>query len=360
VPRDIVVVSDLHVGAHDDPFYDGAFARFLDHVGETGAELLLLGDALDFVEARPRAIGRRTPIDTSERAACATLEWIARRHQAFFDAIAGYVGRGRPVHVVPGNHDLELMRTSAQTRFCELVARGGRSEDRAGAVVFHPWIFYVPGLLYAEHGHQHHDINAVDTLLQPEDPDRPGQLALPLASHLVAGRPRFALRAARHAVHLSGSALARRRAEYRRHALAPETARVPLPAATLGALDRLSEARPSAILGRLLRQAVRRRPGQPTQQGGYLHAGATAVDRVLQESGAAVPHLAFGHTHIAERFPVHARAEYINCGTWSPFVPRGLDPAGGRLTFARVSPGGGARVLRWDDASRRPVSLPGG
>ena len=359
--RDVVIVSDLHLGAHDDSYYDDAFSRFVDQLHGSGADLLLLGDALDFLEARPRATGESKRIDTSEAAARTTLDWIGLRHAPFFAALGRFAAEGRRVHVVPGNHDLELLRTSTQDRFRELVGAGGRSHP--GSVTFHPWIFHVPGLLYAEHGHQYHDINAVNTLLWPEQPGRSDRLALPIASYLAEGRLRFAVHAVRHAVTLSAPALARRRAEYRRVALTSANAAVELDATTLAALDRLSETNAVAIVRRLAGYARRGAAGAVTQRDDYLHRAATAIDRVLRGAGAAVPHLAFGHTHVAERFPVTSAAggpEYLNCGTWSPFLPKGLHDEGGRLTFARVSPADGARVLRWDDASGRPVELPGG
>lgn len=352
--RDVVIVSDLHLGAHDDSFYDQAFSRFVDHLHGSNADLLLLGDALDFLEARPRATGTHKRIDTSEAAAHTTLDWIGRRHAPFFGALGRFAAAGNRVHVVPGNHDLELVRTATQARFCALVG---------GAVTFHPWIFHVPGLLYAEHGHQYHDINAVNTLLWPEQPRQPDRLALPIASYLAEGRSRFAVHAARHAVTLSSPALVRRRAAYRREALTPAGVSVDLDAATLAALDRLSETDALSILRRLAGYALNGAPNRATQRNDYLHRGATAIDRVLRGVGAAVPHLAFGHTHVAERFPVTSTAgatEYVNCGTWSPFLPPGLPASGGRLTFARVSPADGARVLRWDDAAGHAVELPGG
>ena len=361
--RDIVIVSDLHLGAHDDSFYDDAFSHFADHLRESNADLLLLGDALDFLEARPRATGGGKRIDTSEPAVRTTLDWIGRRHAPFFAALGRLAAAGHRVHVVPGNHDVELLRTSTQARFCELVGAASGHDGVARSVTFHPWIFHVPGVLYAEHGHQYHDINAVSTLLRPEQPARPDRIALPIASYLAEGRPRFAIHAMRHAVMLSSPALSRRRAAYRRESLTPAAASVDLDATTLAALDRLSETDAFSILRRLAGVARHGAPDVATQRGDYLHRGATAIDRVLRGAGAAVPHLAFGHTHIAERFPVTAAAgapEYLNCGTWSPFLPRGLPNEGRRLTFARVSAADGARVLRWDDATGRPVELPGG
>jgi UDP-2,3-diacylglucosamine pyrophosphatase LpxH len=348
--NDIVVVSDLHLGAHDDVSYAEAFARFLDHHRDANIELLVLGDALDVLEARPRATGTRRPIDTSDAAARDTLDWIARRHGAFFAAVGRFAADGHRVHVVPGNHDIELVRVPVQERFRELAG---------AAVTFHPWIFLEPGLLYAEHGHQHHDVNSIATLLRPEQPRHPDRLDLPLASHLVEGRLRFLVHAARHAATLSGPGLARRRAAYRRDVLTPEIVTVDLDAETLVALDRVAETTVPAMARRLLRRAVHRRPARPTQRGGYLHRAAAAIDGVLRGAGAEVPHLVFGHTHIAERFPVGTATgpEYLNGGTWSPFIPRDLR-TGGTFTFVRVSPDTGARILRWDDATGRPVDLP--
>ncbi len=362
--RDVVIVSDLHLGAHDDSFYDDAFSRFVDHLRDSSADLLLLGDALDFLEAGPYTTGAHKRIDTSEAAARATLDWIGRRHAPFFAALGRFTADGHHVHVVPGNHDLELLRAPTQARFCELVGTANGDHDVVdGSVTFHPWIFHVPELLYAEHGHQYHDINAVSTLLRPEQPGRPDRLALPLASYLAEGRLRFVVHAARYAVMLSGPALARRRAAYRRDALTPAAASVDLDASTLAALDRISETDAVAILRRLVGCALQGASSGATQRHDYMHRGARAIDQVLRGVGAEVPHLVFGHTHVAERFPLTSEAgatEYLNCGTWSPFLPRALRQDGGRLTFARVSPADGARVLRWDDTAGRPVELAGG
>ena len=361
--RDVVIVSDLHLGAHDDSYYDDAFGRFVDHLHDSDVDLLLLGDALDFLEARPRATGAGKRIDTSEAAARMTLDWIGLRHATFFGALGRFADDGHRIHVVPGNHDLELLRTPTQARFRELVGAVPCGRGVAGSVTFHPWIFHVPGLLYAEHGHQYHDINAVNTLLRPELPGRPDRLALPIASYLAEGRTRLAVHAVRHAVALSSPALARRRDAYRRDALTSANLPVDLDAATLAGLDRLSETNAVSILRRLAGYAWHGARNAATQRDDYLHRGATAIDRVLRDAGAAVPHLAFGHAHVAERFPVTSdpdAAEYLNCGTWSPFLPKGLRDEGRRLTFARVTPADGARVLRWDDSAGHPVELPGG
>src|SRR5207244_1060016 len=267
---------------------DDAFSRFVDHLRDSNADLLLLGDALDFLEAGPPTTGAPKRIDTSEAAARATLDWIGRRHAPFFAALGRFTADGHHLHVVPGNHDLELLRAPTQARFCELVGTATGDHDVVdGSVTFHPWIFHVPGLLYAEHGHQYHDINAVSTLLRPELPGRPDRLALPIASYLAERRTRLAVHAVRPAVALSSPPLARPRHSYRRDALTSANLPVDLDAATLAGLDRLSETNAVSILRRLAGYAWHGARNAATQRDDYLHRGATAIDRVLRDAGAA-------------------------------------------------------------------------
>jgi hypothetical protein len=67
---------------------------------------------------------------------------------------------------MPGNHDIELLYRPAQERFKALVAaHSGRPEASVG-IRFFPWIYYVPEVFYAEHGHQYHDINWFPKMLR--------------------------------------------------------------------------------------------------------------------------------------------------------------------------------------------------
>jgi hypothetical protein len=68
-----------------------------------------------------------------------------------------------------------LGRTPVQRHLRRLLARaGGIAEDAVDLTVY-PWLYYVPGLLYAEHGHQYHDLNSFPALVRDDTAlsDRP-------------------------------------------------------------------------------------------------------------------------------------------------------------------------------------------
>jgi UDP-2,3-diacylglucosamine pyrophosphatase LpxH len=201
--RDLVVVSDLHLSAgydertgtynrNEDFFYDGAFARFLAHLERRAQSegrrwrLVVLGDLFDFLQVElgppPRA---DQDLDTTEATTLRKLEQIARGHGEFFAALGRFAAAGFPVDVVVGNHDVELLRPATQRRFVELVVARSGCPDAAGAIAFHPWIYFVPGVLYAEHGHQYDDVNSFLTQLTPFLDGDPDRVDLPLGSYFV-------------------------------------------------------------------------------------------------------------------------------------------------------------------------------
>ncbi len=203
---DTILVSDLHLSAGYDPrtgtyhrnedfFYDAAFARFLHDLCSRGARerrtwrLVILGDLFDFLQVdtvRPRTAGRGAV--TEDTVTVAKLEQIAAGHAEFFEALGRFVAAGHGLDIVPGNHDIELVRPAVQERFRELITEYGGEADTskaAGPVRFHPWILYLPGVLYAEHGHQYDRDNSFSMALEPYAPDRPGEIDLPLGSYFV-------------------------------------------------------------------------------------------------------------------------------------------------------------------------------
>jgi UDP-2,3-diacylglucosamine pyrophosphatase LpxH len=348
----IVIVSDLHLGATDAADaapVDAAFVDLLEDIAVAVRDggrrrLLLLGDTIDFLAMDDRRRRERGgPPDTGTVTALANLDRVAAEHPDVFAALRRVVAAGVPLDVIPGNHDVELHRLAVQRRFTVLGA--GR-----GQVTFHPWIYFVPGVLYAEHGHQHHDINSLVTLLDPDDPRRPGQLEVPIASRRaprgggIRARAAFALEATHHAWMLAVPSTARRRHAYRATRLREHAPSVGLDHATLVQLDRLSETTAPAIIRRLVRRVV-----SGAGPADYLHRAAGAIDEVLRTAGASVPFYVFGHTHVAERvaLPTNENAAYLNSGTWSPCAPH--------PTFVTVVHGGDhsptAEVLRRDSST---------
>lgn len=426
---DLIVVSDLHMSLGTDPASgavdrhehfraDDAFAHFLDDVVERAVRegrtwrLVVLGDLLDFLHACRASSGKGAlRPDTSEPASIAKLEAIARGHPLVFQALGRFAAAGHAISVVPGNHDMELIRTSAQRRFCELVSAASGHADAGVRISFHPWIFYVPGLVYAEHGSQYHDINSFRTLLAPYRSDDPGRLELPLGSALslyliellgsltpgrdrieptlahaleeMRKRPYAALRALPlHAkfLKLSLRFMAARewgqngaRSRYQERVLGPYAAELGLRPELLASIDELSVVSPPAIAVRLLRAGLagsRRNRQRIGARNGtapdYLQRAAAAVHGLLERAGEAVPYYVFGHAHRPEEAAVRSGrspALYLNSGTWSLLVPTRAGDLGSpaRQTFVEIrrdTNGPVARLLWWNDAEGRCEPAP--
>ncbi len=408
--ENLVIVSDLHLSAGQaagaaclspkgSSHPDAAFARFLDHLRRHASRrarelrLLILGDLFDFSRA-----GAGQPLpgdlcpDTSEAATLARLQQIADGHPAVFGALRRLLGAGIPLDIVPGNHDIELMRPSAQERLGALLSEG--SHQVATGIAFHPWMYYVPGLLYAEHGHQYHDINSFHTLLSPYLPGSPDTIDLPLGTYLdlyllsitarlnrrdhghhgtpvgtpaseVARRSsllaawRLHARVLRVALgrlgYRSSRALVARRTAYRSQFLAPYAATVGLGQETVIAIDRLSESSAAAIAWRLLTRFLSRmRVGMPAPH--YLYAACLRIDRLLRATGQGVPYYVFGHSHSPTQRPLAPGAGApvcLNCGAWAAPTASHPTPERGQgwpfIEIAHGRPGTApaARLLYW-------------
>ena len=219
----------------------------------------------------------------------------------------------------------------------------------------------MPGLLLAEHGNQHHDLNAFDTVLQPlSGGDRVvaepfgGQLSRLRDRHGGASvLPRAAWAAAREAVRLSGPARRARRTDYRRELLPRYAAEVGLTEECVLRLDQLGQHQPAAIMARLVRQTLSRRDP------GYLVGAAHAVREALGD--ATPPFLVMGHGHGADaRLLTSDRYDapvvYLNTGTWSLRGPRARDTtlAPVTSTWVEIEPARGPRAgARTGAAPRR-------
>lgn len=433
VDEAIIVVSDFHLATGLDPrtgvvdreesfFHDDAFARFLDDlVRRAVAEhrrcrLLVLGDLLDFlrVHAEPTGEDGRDPT-ASDRRTLAKLERIATGHHRFFEALGRFLGAGFSVDVVPGNHDIELVRPAVQEGLAGIVARFGGGPRAASSIAVHPWIYYIPGLLYAEHGQQYHDINAFPALLRATMAAHPDPIVPPLGSRLetylramreaidsaggpaplhvrslmqvVRERPSLMLRTVPHHARFASALLgeiSKRsrfarpsiRAAYQDEVLRPYAAAIGLDSDAVAAIDGLSAISFPRMTARLARHTVGRsgvrgdrRAALPSAGSAtYLHRAALDIHRVLQLPGQEVPFYVFGHAHRAERVPLVPGAAvpvYLNSGSWTDSGPRGAAPEDGTTRFSYVEvarhPGTAfpsARVLLWNDATGSHEPLP--
>lgn len=294
--RDIVIVSDFHMSAgysrrtgtydrNEDFFYDAVFSRFVDSLLQRAESesrrwrLLILGDFFDFLQVGlPKAQAHDA---SSQQTTLAQLDLIARGHPEVFAALARLTAAGHLLDLVIGNHDIELIWPEVQQRFRALVAqhRPAESVTISERICFHSWLFYVPGLVYAEHGQQHDPLNSFTTLLQPFLPDDASVIELPLGSFFVLYlfnrierldpfadniRPvtrylawafrahpivalstlgyhvRFFVRVLRKTSNLSADEQATRRERYRQQVLLPQAESLGLSAEMAVALDRLA------------------------------------------------------------------------------------------------------------------------
>jgi len=204
--RDLVVVSDLHLGRgfnpetkhwhrleaffHDDDFH--AFCEWLcrDASGRGAALALVLnGDALDLLRIEPDqppegASGLERRFGPAVTAAVATrmVRDILRGHAAFVDALATVLAAGHEVVFLPGNHDLELQWAPVQEEVRRAVAARLDARGAPAAVLerlrFEPWFFHEPGRIWIEHGCQYDPENAFRFPLRRRMADAPEAVTL--------------------------------------------------------------------------------------------------------------------------------------------------------------------------------------
>ena len=246
----------------------------------------------------------------------------------------------------------------------------GGTERAAGRLVFTPWLLHLPGMLLAEHGHQHHDINRFDRQLWPFRSahtqageagavQEPFGAALSRLRHTSSGQARpikVAGSVLRHGLRLQSPRRRRRGAHYRRSMLPGLISGLGVPLGTLQRLDAESERSAVQILARIGRQIATGRAGARRPADGYLPTAASAVRQTLGPT--APPYLIYGHTHAADAIalaspgqpngqstgrssgqstgqstgrPTTRPTTYLNTGTW---CRRGPGPGDTTLTPA--------------------------
>jgi UDP-2,3-diacylglucosamine pyrophosphatase LpxH len=395
---DLVIVSDLHLGPGPsecvEPFYnDTAFARLLDQMREDRRfRLVILGDFIDFLRAELVTNADAEPM--GEAIALATLDRVIEGHPKVFDALARLLTSGSMLDVVVGNHDAELVRPVIQDRLRAVLGP---------SVSFHRWIYYVPGLLYAEHGHQYDSLNCFSTFLEPFGDDDGKVLERPIGLYLFCEAERlnatldpcpdhashhfryFALAARRHpreaavtmrrkaglaaatvrqARAMSSPDRVARRAAYRRLALPAYADEIGLSTRSLLAIDALSAAprEPQRALASqvLHRMTPSRAIGPLGRRVKYLEDASIGIHETLQRERRDVPFYVFGHSHGAQHLPLDfgpTAPQYLNTGTWSSIVSptsdtlRTMLPTFVHITAADDGSPPKARLLAWHSAS---------
>jgi len=183
-PRDLYVVSDLHLGRgrrpdtrrwsrletflYDDDFL--AFCRWLLRDAHGRAALVLNGDVFDFLRIEPepspgaRGAARRFGPPPTPPVAARMVQDILAGHPRFLDGLCEVLAAGHEVVLLPGNHDLEsqseevraVVRRAVEARLAALEAPAGS----AARLTFASWFLHEPGRIWIEHGCQYDPENA--------------------------------------------------------------------------------------------------------------------------------------------------------------------------------------------------------
>jgi UDP-2,3-diacylglucosamine pyrophosphatase LpxH len=339
--RTWVVASDLHLGDGGDRPGAPAFATFLtDEIAVRSApgRLLLLGDTFELLYR-----GGWSGSGNAAEWAVGRLDELAAGYPAVFAALRACLHRGWRLELVCGNHDMVLCRDEVRDHLAKLL------DDRhRRRLDFHTWFRLVPGVFYAEHGNQHHDLNRFPAILHHADLRRPEHIFVPplVVAH---GRARPAV--ARALLAARSHERFARSPRYREH-LRRQADRVGLPVATVAALHETSRLRLPAVARRLARRALSR--SREAAPDAYLVEGARRVHAVLTRSACAVPFYLFGHSHHARSLPLDApgaAARYVNSGTWSAAVrgagPDRSDPTRYPYLEVEAGPDGPSVALRY-------------
>lgn len=176
--RDLLLISDLHLGSHLKPRTRGeyvhlaaeierSFPQFIDHYMQRGRwQLVVNGDFIDFWNVE---------IDIkegdAEALAVARLHAVLNDHPAVEDAMMRFLEAGNGVVFVAGNHDAEFLypkvRRALASRLESGISPGTSSSElsitrtgvqvlrrmEAGRVRFVPWFIHEPSGVWIEHGH---------------------------------------------------------------------------------------------------------------------------------------------------------------------------------------------------------------
>ncbi len=176
---DLLLISDLHLGAHLKPrvradavrrahAVERDLPRFLAHYAQSGPwQLVVNGDFIDFwnIEvANMRGM-------SAEDLAVARLHAVVRAHPAVTAALAQFLRKGHGLVFVAGNHDAELMYPGVRTALID-VLEGGVSWSSSAPSVLHQtgvvrlrdlpggrvrfvrWFLREHGSAWIEHGHK--------------------------------------------------------------------------------------------------------------------------------------------------------------------------------------------------------------
>jgi UDP-2,3-diacylglucosamine pyrophosphatase LpxH len=212
---DYLIVSDLHLrGGFNNPterlyHFDEEFADFLRYYRLHRSpnrpwQLIIGGDFIEFLyitdlpDPNAPLLRGATFLPSEHRYGAHTeaqksrwkLDTILRSsHPQLLLALARFVAEGNHVVVLRGNHDCEMFWPEVQEHFRRLIAEHhpvdvsymAMKEAVAQRVQFPQWFWYVPRLLYVEHGCQYDPFCSFEHFLNPVVPTCPTRIQMSIA-----------------------------------------------------------------------------------------------------------------------------------------------------------------------------------
>ena len=178
--RQLVVISDLHIGAGRDPekgtWYNiedfrwpNQFVQFLKQVDSDGTgktDLVVDGDLFELWQSvKDDCRSERTAdCGCTEDEALARLYTILRTHKTTMQALGSFAKSGENrLIIIPGNHDAALLFPEVRDATLKAINGGDRVQFMAEGY----WLS-LDGRIYIEHGHQMgHDVNKWDSWPYP-------------------------------------------------------------------------------------------------------------------------------------------------------------------------------------------------
>jgi hypothetical protein len=101
-------------------------------------------------------------------------------------ALADYLSKGHRLIYIMGNHDREFHFPAVKETFISAIERNGALRNLnipRDNIQFEPWFYYVPGRIYAEHGHQYDYYSTFTYILAPVVKTREEEvIALPMGN----------------------------------------------------------------------------------------------------------------------------------------------------------------------------------
>jgi UDP-2,3-diacylglucosamine pyrophosphatase LpxH len=174
ISRQVYIISDLHLGGvypqNSDPEDRGfrictqgeRVAEFVEAVaarpaGGPRTELVINGDAVDFLAEREEAAPYWTPFTADQGAAAGKLSAIVSRDRRLFDALGSLLENGHRLTILLGNHDIELALPQVRQKLRELLGVTGRHDYE----FIHDGEAYPVGDVLIEHGNRYDSFNVV-------------------------------------------------------------------------------------------------------------------------------------------------------------------------------------------------------